>query len=142
MKLLLDENLSPTLIQILSETYPETAHVGSSTCSLLLIPRFGHTLQTTATLSPRKMADFHHRNLLYGHPPKVIWIRLGNCSTHNIAEFLIDNVSRSRRFFDRLSTRFSAGLSSAIRTRLQGTCGSNPVCSFIAYYGPKSCSHF
>ena len=27
-----------------------------------------------------KDADFHQRSLLFGHPPKVIWVRLGNCS--------------------------------------------------------------
>jgi predicted nuclease of predicted toxin-antitoxin system len=28
-----------------------------------------------------KDADFHERSFLLGHPPKVIWIRRGNCST-------------------------------------------------------------
>jgi len=23
-----------------------------------------------------------------GHPPKVVWLRLGNCSTRNVAEVL------------------------------------------------------
>jgi predicted nuclease of predicted toxin-antitoxin system len=33
-------------------------------------------------------SDFEHRSLLLGHPPKVIWIRLGNCSTRDIEELL------------------------------------------------------
>jgi len=37
-----------------------------------------------------KDADFQHRSFLYGYPPKVIWIRLGNCSTKDIAALLID----------------------------------------------------
>ncbi|MGH9627683.1 MAG: DUF5615 family PIN-like protein [Bryobacteraceae bacterium] len=36
-----------------------------------------------------KDADFHHRSFLDGHPPKVIWIRLGNCSTRDIAGLLV-----------------------------------------------------
>ena len=32
--------------------------------------------------------DFHQRSFLYGHPPKVVWLRLGNCSTEQVAETL------------------------------------------------------
>ena len=31
-----------------------------------------------------KDSDFHQRSFLYGHPPKVVWIRRGNCSTGTI----------------------------------------------------------
>jgi predicted nuclease of predicted toxin-antitoxin system len=33
-----------------------------------------------------KDADFRQRSFLRGHPPKVIWVRLGNCSTVTIEE--------------------------------------------------------
>ena len=32
--------------------------------------------------------DFHQRSFLYGHPPKVVWIRRGNCSTATIESIL------------------------------------------------------
>jgi hypothetical protein len=32
-----------------------------------------------------KDADFHQQSFLFGHPPKVIWIPRGNCSTDEIA---------------------------------------------------------
>jgi predicted nuclease of predicted toxin-antitoxin system len=35
-----------------------------------------------------KDADFQHRALLLGHPPKVVWLRLGNCSTAAAADLL------------------------------------------------------
>ena len=28
--------------------------------------------------------DFEQRSVLLGHPPKVVWIRLGNCKTSEI----------------------------------------------------------
>ena len=31
-----------------------------------------------------KDTDFIHRSLLYGHPPRVIWLALGNCTTEEI----------------------------------------------------------
>jgi predicted nuclease of predicted toxin-antitoxin system len=35
-----------------------------------------------------KDSDFHERSLLYGHPPKVVWIRRGNCSVRHIEMIL------------------------------------------------------
>jgi predicted nuclease of predicted toxin-antitoxin system len=35
-----------------------------------------------------KDEDFHRLSVLYGSPPKVIWIRLGNCSTADVAQLL------------------------------------------------------
>ena len=35
-----------------------------------------------------KDADFHERSFLFGPPPKVIWIRRGNCSTEEVIAIL------------------------------------------------------
>ncbi len=35
-----------------------------------------------------KDADFRHLGFTYGHPPKIIWIRRGNCSTGEIETLL------------------------------------------------------
>ena len=35
-----------------------------------------------------KDADFHQRSFVLGHPPKVVWIRRGNCSTVEIEGIL------------------------------------------------------
>jgi predicted nuclease of predicted toxin-antitoxin system len=35
-----------------------------------------------------KDSDFQQRALLYGHPPKVVWLRLGNCSTSSVLAVL------------------------------------------------------
>lgn len=35
-----------------------------------------------------KDADFHQRSLVLGYPPKIIWVRLGNCSTADVEELL------------------------------------------------------
>ena len=40
-----------------------------------------------------KDSDFYQRSLLFGHPPKVVWIRRANCSTADTAALL-------RRHFD------------------------------------------
>jgi len=35
-----------------------------------------------------KDEDFHQRSFLSGWPPKVVWLRLGNCSTQDIEHAL------------------------------------------------------
>ena len=35
-----------------------------------------------------KDADFRQRSFLYGSPPKLVWIRLGNCSTKDVERLL------------------------------------------------------
>ncbi len=43
-----------------------------------------------------KDADMHDLSLVFGNPPKVIWVRLGNCSTREVESLL-------RRDFDVIS---------------------------------------
>ena len=47
-----------------------------------------------------KDADMHDLSLVFGDPPKVIWLRMGNCSTRQIEDLL-------RKEFDVISL-FSA----------------------------------
>ncbi|MFM9962358.1 MAG: DUF5615 family PIN-like protein [Planctomycetaceae bacterium] len=35
-----------------------------------------------------KDTDFQQRAVLLGHPPKVVWIRLGNCSTEDVLDLI------------------------------------------------------
>ena len=89
MRLLLDENLSPALVDILGEVYPDTAHVRDFGLKSAPDPQvWAHAASGGYTIVT-KDADFHHRSFLHGYPPKVIWIRLGNCSTHDIARLLM-----------------------------------------------------
>ncbi len=41
---------------------------------------------------------FRHRSFLYGAPPKVIWLRVGNCSTSRILVILLANAETILRF--------------------------------------------
>jgi predicted nuclease of predicted toxin-antitoxin system len=39
-----------------------------------------------------KDGEIHQRSFLLGHPPKVVWIRRGNCSTRDIETLLRDRL--------------------------------------------------
>jgi len=42
--------------------------------------------------------DFRQRSFLRGHPPKVIWVRLGNCRTADVEALLRARVEDVRAF--------------------------------------------
>jgi predicted nuclease of predicted toxin-antitoxin system len=35
-----------------------------------------------------KDEDFHRLSVLFGFPPKVVWVRPGNCSTEDVTRLL------------------------------------------------------
>jgi predicted nuclease of predicted toxin-antitoxin system len=47
-----------------------------------------------------KDEDFHRLSVMQGAPPKVVWIRLGNCSTEDIAALLRQHEQAIRSFVD------------------------------------------
>jgi predicted nuclease of predicted toxin-antitoxin system len=45
-----------------------------------------------------KDADFHQMSFLLGPPPKVVWLRAGNCTTMRILEILLAHRDRLHQF--------------------------------------------
>ncbi len=90
MKLLLDENLSHLLVHSLGKKLGcEITHVRN--CNLKGSPDYkiwdfahdnGYTILS-------KDSDFYQRSILHGHPPKVVWIKIGNCSIQDLETLLI-----------------------------------------------------
>ena len=92
MKLLFDQNLSPALVRRLADVYPDSAHVldaGLDKADDQGIWRFARQYGFAIV---SKDGDFRQLSFLIGAPPKVIWVRLGNCTTRGIEAAL-----RSRR---------------------------------------------
>ncbi len=84
MKLLYDENLSPKLVQLLADVFPGSAHVdrtGLGGSGDYEVWRYAKDNDFTLV---SKDSDFFDLIALRGHPPKLIWIRRGNCSNRQI----------------------------------------------------------
>ena len=91
MKLLFDQNLSPSLVTFLSDLYPDSTHVyrvGLSRATDQVVYRFAKRKEFTIVT---KDADFGDLGLIWGFPPRIIWLQLGNCTTKRIAEVLRNN---------------------------------------------------
>ena len=88
MKLLLDENLSDRIIYKIGDLYPESEHVkalGLVHTDDALIWKYA---KKNNFVIVSKDSDFHQRSLLYGHPPKFIYLRIGNSPTSKIVDIL------------------------------------------------------
>ncbi len=88
MKLLFDQNLSPRLASKLSQVYPDSNHVYSLGLDRVSDYEVREYARREGFLIVTKDADFGELCVLHGFPPKVIWIRIGNCSTEAIAQVL------------------------------------------------------
>jgi predicted nuclease of predicted toxin-antitoxin system len=88
MKLLFDENLSPQLVRLLNDRFPDSVHVrdvGLKAADDLTVWKYA---QDNALVICSKDSDMHQRSFLFGYPPKVVWVRLGNCSTLDVERLL------------------------------------------------------
>ena len=74
MTLLFDENLSPRLVPALADLFPESAHVDLLGMGGEPDPVIWEYAKRHGYILVSKDSDFHERSLLYGRPPKVVWI--------------------------------------------------------------------
>jgi len=105
---LFDENLSHHLPSTLQDVYSDSIHVRE--CGLAMandeeVWAFAIREQYAIV---SKDADFHQRSFLRGYPPKVIWLRLGNCSTQTIGTLLRERVSVVTQFLKDAEKSFLA----------------------------------
>lgn len=83
-RLLFDENLSHLLVDLIAADFPASSHVRN--CGLKGADDsevWRYAAQNGFTIVS-KDGDLHQMSLLYGAPPKVIWLRLGNCRTDEV----------------------------------------------------------
>ncbi len=98
MKLLLDENLSDRIITRINDLYPESSHVKFLSLTNTDDALIWEYAKNNDFAIVSKDSDFHQRSLLYGHPPKFIYLRIGNSPTSRIIQILRDNFSESANF--------------------------------------------
>ncbi len=93
MKLLFDENLPPRLVHALNGLFPGSEHLRSVGLAKALDEDVWRYAREHAFTLVTKDADFHERSVVFGHPPKVVWIRRGNCTTAQLEQTLLRHAS-------------------------------------------------
>ena len=106
MRLLFDEQLSEELLKSLHDLFPDSLHIrqlgagGSPDLIVWQLAREHNCLLVT------KDEDFHRLSVLRGAPPKVVWLRLGNCATEDVARLLRQRVDDIQRFAEQTEATF------------------------------------
>ena len=98
MRLLIDEPLSEKLTEFLQDLFPESLHVRSLGAGGAPDPMIWDLAINHDCLLLTKDEDFHRLSILYGAPPKVIWVRLGNCTTDDIEDLIRRHQQSIERF--------------------------------------------
>ena len=98
MRLLFDEQLSEGLVTAIHDLFPDSLHVrllGKGGASDLVIWQLA---REHGCVLVTKDEDFHRLSVLRGAPPKVVWLRTGNCATAEIVQLLRDRADQVRTF--------------------------------------------
>lgn len=90
MKLLFDQNLSDALVTRLSDLFPESTHVKAIGLSQSDDVQIWDYAREHGFAIVSKDSDFQQRSMLFGAPPKVVWLRVGNCPTSRIEKLIRD----------------------------------------------------
>jgi len=99
VKLLLDENLSDQIIPKVVDFYPDSDHVKNLRLANTDDIVIWNYAKVNDFVLVSKDSDFHQRSLLYGHPPKFIYLRIGNSPTSKIIVILRDKLEVIQEFY-------------------------------------------
>jgi predicted nuclease of predicted toxin-antitoxin system len=108
MRLLFDEQLSDRLPDLLADIFPGSPHVRPLVGIGTTDARAWELAVEHDCLLVTKDEDFHRLSVLRGAPPKVVWLRLGNCTTEIVAELLRRHEADLRAFADHSEATFLA----------------------------------
>ncbi len=98
MRLLFDQNLSRRLVDRLAAIFPNASHVllaGLDRAPDEVVWAYARANDYAIVT---KDADFNDYRVLHGFPPKVQWLRLGNCSTSRIEAAMREHCSYIEAF--------------------------------------------
>ena len=91
MKLLFDQNISHRILHFLPDLFKGSSSVKKEGLINATDAEIWKYAKARNFIIVTQDADFNDLSLLYGFPPKVIWLRLGNLRTSQIVEILERN---------------------------------------------------
>jgi len=98
VKLLLDENLSPRLIEVLSRLFPGSRHVDHVGLRVRADLEVWEFAAREGFVVVSKDHDFRELSFLYGAPPKVIWLDVDDALTSEISSVISSSRLRIEAF--------------------------------------------
>jgi predicted nuclease of predicted toxin-antitoxin system len=100
--------LSARFVAALADMYPGSTHVESVGLLGAADQAIWEYARENGLILVSKDEDFHRMSVLFGPPPKMIWIRLGNCSTDDVIRPLRDHQDEIEAFLQHEEAGFLA----------------------------------
>ena len=91
MKLLVDENLPPRLVEALADLFPDSKHVRSAGLGSAPDAAIWDYAKEHSFAFLTKDKDFANMSIARGAPPKVILLQTGNCTTKQLVGLMRNN---------------------------------------------------
>ena len=98
MRFLIDENLPVSLIRRVADIWPACAHVKDLGLLSASDTRIWEQAKSDHMTILTKDHDFYVRATLFGPPPQIVWLQMGNCSIDKIEILLRRNAPAIERF--------------------------------------------
>jgi predicted nuclease of predicted toxin-antitoxin system len=90
MKLLFDQNISSKILKNLPQEFSNSSHVKKEKLINATDKQIWEFAKLNEFTIVTQDSDFNDLNILYGNPPKIIWIRTGNIKTTMLLEILLE----------------------------------------------------
>ena len=100
MRLLFDRNLSPKLPGRLNDLFPGSDHVLALGMDQADDRDIWEIARSEGFAIVTKDSDLNDVALLRGSPPKLVWLRIGNCTVRQSEQILRDHVDEIRALAD------------------------------------------
>jgi predicted nuclease of predicted toxin-antitoxin system len=102
--LLIDQNLPRVLEEFLERDLPGCRHVRSLSLERASDTEIWTEARARGLAILTKDLDFRHRSAVLGHPPKVVLVRCGNCSTATVCATVAGSIPAIHAFLGDPST--------------------------------------
>ena len=98
MKFLFDQNISHKILKFIPSQFLASSTVKKEGLFNATDREIWEFAWQNGYIIVTNDSDFNDLNLLYGFPPKIIWIRTGSLAIQNLARLLIANVEEIIKF--------------------------------------------
>lgn len=106
MKLLFDQNISFRVVNLLKDKLVNIHHVKDFDLQFASDREIWKYAKNNDYHIVTFDTDFYDLVTLYGFPPKIIWLRIGNTSTVNISNIILKNLNEIFNFLNDNQTEF------------------------------------
>ncbi|MCF8363291.1 MAG: DUF5615 family PIN-like protein [Prolixibacteraceae bacterium] len=100
MRFLFDQNISHKILKIIPEIYAESTTVKNEGLINATDKEIWDYAKKHNYIIVTQDSDFNDLNSLYGFPPKIIWLRMGNLKTTSIVNILVEYTDEINNFIN------------------------------------------